>query len=65
MDKEALINLVKEIQNRVEIAAKGQRHTDDWNEEYLNLSAPDGMDYWSWIDDAEQKAIAAIEKLKL
>lgn len=52
-------NKILNITGRVEIAAKGQRNTDDWHDAEDNLSAPDNMSYWDWIEDAEKDALYA------
>ena len=50
---------IKEIFRRVEIAANGQISTASWCEADVNLSAPDGMDYWEWIEQAVNDSICA------
>ena len=50
---------IKEIFRRVEIAANGQISTASWCESDVNLSAPDGMDYWDWIEQAVNESIFA------
>jgi hypothetical protein len=48
---------IKQILERVDVAANGQRNTDDWHCHEDNLSSPDGIDYWGWIEQAELLAI--------
>ena len=50
-----------EILNRVNIAANGQVSTSNWSEADINLSAPDGMDYWDWIEQAHDDAQLACD----
>lgn len=54
---------IKEIFSRVDIAASGQNNTDYWGDEEHNLSAPDGMDYWDWIEQATNDALFASKEL--
>ena len=65
MDKESLKKLIREISNRVEIASCGQTSTEYWSCPEDNASAPEGDDYWDWIQDAENKAIKAVDDLKI
>jgi len=62
MNKETLKILIKEIGARVDIAAHGQTSTEWWSYPEDNLSAPEGMDYWDWIYDAERKALKAVDE---
>lgn len=54
---------IKEIFSRVDIAASGQNNTDYWSDEENNLSAPNGMDYWDWIEQATNDALLASKEL--
>ena len=65
MSKLDLIIKARSIMQRVEIAANGQRSTDDWADAGTNLSAPGGKDYWDWIYEAEAELIRAINELEL
>ena len=65
MNKTELIDLAKEICRRVDVAANGQRSTDNWSYADENLSAPDGMDYWDWIEQAEANLLEAIESIDI
>ena len=60
-DKENLKRLAYNILCRVEIASDGCHNSQDWNDEEDNLSAPDGMSYIDWIEEAETMLILAIE----
>jgi hypothetical protein len=50
-------NKIKQILDRLDDAASCQRNTDNWNDHKNNLSAPEGMDYWEWIEQAGLLAI--------
>ena len=63
MEKETVKRLIREISSRVDVAANGQTSTEMWQFADDNLSAPDGMDYWEWIEDAEKQALVAVELL--
>lgn len=52
-----LTDKIKDIFSRVDIAANGQTNTDYWDDAAANLSAPDGMDYWEWIEQATNDAL--------
>ena len=54
---------IKEIFSRVDIAANGQVSTSYWSDAEINLSAPDGMDYWDWIEQATNDALLASKEL--
>lgn len=54
---------IKEIFSRVDIAANGQISTSCWSEADINFSAPDGMDYWDWIEQATNDAISESNKI--
>ena len=56
-------NKIKEIFSRVDIAANGQTSTSCWSEADINLSAPDGMDYWDWIEQATNDALLSSKEL--
>jgi hypothetical protein len=55
---------IKEILHRVEIASKGQRNTEDWNNCDTNLSCPDDMSYMEYIEDAESIALFKHEEMR-
>ena len=63
MEKETVKRLIREISSRVDVAANGQTSTEMWQYAEDNLSAPEGMDYWDWIADAEKAALEAVELL--
>ena len=54
---------IKDIFRRVDIASSGQTNTDYWDDSAANLSAPDGMDYWEWIEQATNDALLASKEL--
>lgn len=54
---------IKDIFRRVDIAANGQVSTSYWGDADINLSAPDGMDYWEWIEQASNNALNEADKL--
>ena len=54
---------IKEIFSRVDVAANGQISTSYWSEADINLSAPDGMDYWEWVEQATNDALLASKAL--
>tara|TARA_R100001480_G_scaffold116934_3_gene116562 strand:+ start:133 stop:405 length:273 start_codon:yes stop_codon:yes gene_type:complete len=58
------MNSADEIFNRIEVAINGQRNTDRWSEHEINSSAPEGMDYLDWIEEACNVASHDINKLK-
>jgi C4-dicarboxylate-specific signal transduction histidine kinase len=55
---------IEEILHRVEIASKGQRNTEDWNNCDTNLSCPDDMSYMEYIEEAETIALFKHEEMK-
>lgn len=54
---------IKDIFRRVDTAANGQNNTNCWSEADINLSAPDGMDYWDWIEQASNEALSEADTL--
>jgi hypothetical protein len=50
-------NKIRKISYRIDVAASGQNNTNNWRCHEINLSAPDGMDYWEWIEQAVLLAI--------
>ena len=54
---------IKDILSRVHISANGQVDTDSWGYASINLSAPDGMDYWEWIEQASNDALSEADTL--
>lgn len=64
MKNKILIDKVRAILQRVEIAANGQRNTDEWSDAEDNLPELPGVDYWDWIYQAEQDVIELLENDK-
>jgi hypothetical protein len=56
-------NKIKQILDRVDAAASGQFNTQNWHSHEDNHSAPDGMDYWEWIEQAGLLAILEHDSL--
>ena len=54
---------IKDIFRRIDTAAHGQNNTNCWSEADINLSAPDGMDYWDWIEQASNEALSEADTL--
>jgi hypothetical protein len=59
--KERLKSLAVQILHRVDVASDGCHNSQHWDDECDNLSAPEGMSYVDWIEDAESKLLVAIE----
>tara|TARA_R110002051_G_C8689633_1_gene492827 strand:- start:763 stop:1158 length:396 start_codon:yes stop_codon:yes gene_type:complete len=56
---------IKDIFSRVDIAANGQISTSYWSDADNNLSAPDGMDYWEWIEQASNEALNEADTMQV
>ena len=61
--KDELKKAVLEILHRVDEAGRGARNVDDWYDAEDNYGAPEGVSYNEWIEEAQYKALALIEKL--
>lgn len=60
--EDELVRAAQEVLGRVDIASNGFRNTDDWHDPVDNLSAPEGMSYWEWIQEAEDKLVKLIRR---
>ena len=54
---------IAKIEHRLENAIRGQRNSDWWDDAEINLSAPKGMSYNDWIDEAMIQASNEISEL--
>jgi hypothetical protein len=63
-EKLRLEEAIKLILYRVERAADSQSDTDNWTNYETNTGAPDGMDYWEWIDEAQFQALNLLDILR-
>ena len=56
---------IAKIDDRLYQASRGQRNTDNWCYAGINLSAPEGMDYDTWIEEAMQDASGVMIILRM
>lgn len=55
---------IKKISDRVGEAANGQISTSYWGDADNNLSAPRGVSYWQWIEQAENEALTEADAMQ-